>query len=363
MPKAPRLKSWLSSPISSHMFCKYPNLTLRSRSIVFTRRNNEEVIPWLFYLPRARSSTNVVAHAMAEVLIVIGAISSVMGIAAEGLKLSSTLNSCVEKVRSAGRDIKDVVQDVKSTAVLLQQFGENLRMEKEVRLFSTEYYDELSRCAKDCQSIFKELELVFPAAINSEDPDNKISAMRGRDKLKWSFRHTKVALLRTNLDRLKLQLNTMLVVMIHKRDLYKQQSTERYVLICIYTSKNTRILTQFREKAFEVDLELKMLDLKRQDTERRYRALQNKGDDATEKRSRSKNSGNRAQGALATMPSPITEEPESHFSVPQRPPVVVIDPSGFKDDPYTQSHNDKAESPSDRIEVKIPQELIRQASP
>lgn len=70
---------------------------------------------------------------MAEVIAILGVISSVVGVAAEGLKLSQTLNTYIESVKFAEKDIQGIARDVKHTAVVLNQFGENLKLEEKTR--------------------------------------------------------------------------------------------------------------------------------------------------------------------------------------------------------------------------------------
>ena len=70
---------------------------------------------------------------MAEVIAVLGIISSVVGVAAEGLKLSQTLNTYTTNVKFAEKDIQGIARDVKHTAVVLNQFGENLKLEENSR--------------------------------------------------------------------------------------------------------------------------------------------------------------------------------------------------------------------------------------
>lgn len=70
---------------------------------------------------------------MAEVIAILGVISSVVGVAAEGLKLSQTLNTYIESVKFAEKDVQGIARDVKHTAVVLNQFGENLKLEEKTR--------------------------------------------------------------------------------------------------------------------------------------------------------------------------------------------------------------------------------------
>ena len=67
---------------------------------------------------------------MAEAIAVLGVISSVVGVAAEGFKLSQTLNTYIENYKYAEKEITGVASDVKGTAIILAQFEENLKLEQ-----------------------------------------------------------------------------------------------------------------------------------------------------------------------------------------------------------------------------------------
>ena len=68
---------------------------------------------------------------MAEIVAVIGIVGSVAGVAAEGIKLSNTLNSYISQVKYAAKEIQGVTNDVRDTTVVLQQLGDNLKLEEE----------------------------------------------------------------------------------------------------------------------------------------------------------------------------------------------------------------------------------------
>ena len=84
---------------------------------------------------------------MAEVL---GIVGSVVGIAAEGIKLSHTLNTYAQKVRYAGNEVKGVANDIQDTAVVLDQLGQNLKSEENYMSMSSFIY--VSQCYTDTAS-------------------------------------------------------------------------------------------------------------------------------------------------------------------------------------------------------------------
>lgn len=68
---------------------------------------------------------------MAELLAVLSVAGSVVNIAAEGIRLSNKLNNYVQNVKYAEKEICAIARDVKDTAIMLQQLGDNLEMERE----------------------------------------------------------------------------------------------------------------------------------------------------------------------------------------------------------------------------------------
>lgn len=68
----------------------------------------------------------------------IGVIGATIGIAAEGFRLSRTLCDLVNKVRLADTDIKEIGDDVSSTAVVLQQVGASLKLDEKSMICTEE---------------------------------------------------------------------------------------------------------------------------------------------------------------------------------------------------------------------------------
>ena len=158
---------------------------------------------------------------MAEIVAVVGVVASVASIADEGLKIYGYLNTYIEKIRNADRDIAGFANDVRDTSVVLQQLGVNLDLEKETRICRPEFYHSLSENIEDCAEIFSEIDSTLAQSadvVGSETGKPKIYSMKGRDKFRWPFKHSKVTLLRSDLDRLKKNLHLMITVMSHARE-------------------------------------------------------------------------------------------------------------------------------------------------
>ncbi|PGG95407.1 hypothetical protein AJ79_10081 [Helicocarpus griseus UAMH5409] len=120
---------------------------------------------------------------MADPLSILGAVGAVLQIASQGLKLSRAINEYVHSVRSVDQDFRDISQEMESTVILLQQFGDNLKLEEQ-------------------------------------------SQYQKRDRVRWAFKQPRISVLTTKLDRHKTHLNFMLVVMRHARDLEKAFDAE-----------------------------------------------------------------------------------------------------------------------------------------
>jgi predicted membrane-bound spermidine synthase len=168
---------------------------------------------------------------MAEPVTVLGATGAVIQIASEGLKLSRAINDYIKRARLADEDIKEISHEVESTVILLQQFGTNLKLEEQTQVCSTDYYRATYSAVQDCETAFEEIEAILPPAIlGGDDGENKTANIKTRDRVRWPFKQTKIAVLKAKLDRLKPQLNLMLLVMRHARELHESRIAHRYAI-------------------------------------------------------------------------------------------------------------------------------------
>lgn len=160
----------------------------------------------------------------------IGIVGAAVGIAAEGLRLSQTLYEFVEKARLADADIKEIADDVKSTAIVLEQFGASLKLDEESMICSKEFYRVTSENIQDCSQAFISIDKALQKSIKAvkdvpltEASDDRVYELRKRDKFWWSFKQTRVEKLRSNLERLKANLNLKMQVMAHAREVHERQ--------------------------------------------------------------------------------------------------------------------------------------------
>lgn len=169
---------------------------------------------------------------MAEVFGIVGA---AVGVAAEGLRLSQTLYEFVENVRLADTDIKEVADDVSSTAVVLQQFEASLKLDEESMICTSEFYKVTSENIESCSAAFasidkalqKSIKAVKDAPATNGNVD-QVFELRKRDRFWWPFNKQRVENHRRNLDRLKANLNLKMQVMAHAREIHERQKASRY---------------------------------------------------------------------------------------------------------------------------------------
>ena len=62
---------------------------------------------------------------------------------------------------------------------------------------------------------------------NGQVKNTETYAMRGRDRIKWPFKQTRINLLRSDLDRLKSDLNLMITVIRHAREMQEKREADR----------------------------------------------------------------------------------------------------------------------------------------
>ncbi|KAK3168027.1 hypothetical protein OEA41_004473 [Lepraria neglecta] len=190
---------------------------------------------------------------MAEFIAVVGVVGSVVSIAAEGFKLSSTLNKYVDSIKNANKYIKTIANGVNDTAVVLQQLGNNLKLEEE--------------------SMKIDAAIVQSAVVTQDEKgDSRNFEIKGRGRFKWPFKRSKIDLLQAHLERLKNGLNLMISVMRHARDLHEKDLHDREKTI-----------------GFKIEtLKIQTLELETEAAEVRYRTVKRQADLAREQlRSRS----------------------------------------------------------------------------
>lgn len=142
---------------------------------------------------------------MAEV----GIVASVVQLASTGLKLSISLYTFSETVRSADKDIKHIAKDISLTSAVLSELGENLRNDKQHGVASDNAISVAEEVVHECSDLFKDVN----AAL--EKGTGKGSGKLSLGRFKWPYLQPKMELLRSNLERLKISLILMRHVLIY----------------------------------------------------------------------------------------------------------------------------------------------------
>lgn len=139
---------------------------------------------------------------MAEVL---SLVASIVQVASFGLTLSRTLHDYGSAVAGAEKRLKGLDKDIDFTSRIISQLGSHLQ-DRQVQVRVTEETIRLTQDAvAECDAIFQAMEDVI-AKIRSSG-----------SMAKWTiyFRDSKIELLRSNLDRMKANLNLLMNVIIH----------------------------------------------------------------------------------------------------------------------------------------------------
>ncbi|OCT46554.1 hypothetical protein CLCR_01855 [Cladophialophora carrionii] len=149
-------------------------------------------------------------------------VATIVGIAGAGVKLSITLYTFAETVATASSEIKNVARDVSLTSSVLEQLGAHLEQDEDAKLYSGSAVETVKDVMTECEVVFQEIEGVLAKATDSvakrwPRKGGKV-ALSAMDRLKWPFLQPKMALLRSNLERLKSTLMLVLNVLIYARD-------------------------------------------------------------------------------------------------------------------------------------------------
>jgi hypothetical protein len=145
---------------------------------------------------------------MAEV---VGLLASIFQVAGVGVKLSRTLYDYGISVSGAEKRLYGIAKDVELTSHIVTELG-RLFEERSTQEFLSEDSVIMARDAvAECDAVFQAM----------EDVVNKI---RKNGLAKWSiyFRESKIDLLRSNLDRLKGNLQLLMQIIIHKKQVVNE---------------------------------------------------------------------------------------------------------------------------------------------
>jgi hypothetical protein len=132
-------------------------------------------------------------------------VSSIIQVAAFGLKLSRTLHDYGEAVAGAEKRLEGLENDITFTSNIISQLGSHLKDSHVQALMSEDTIRLAQKGVAECHAVFQAMEDV-------------IERIRKSGSLaRWTiyFRDSKIELLRSNLDRMKGNLNLLLGVINH----------------------------------------------------------------------------------------------------------------------------------------------------
>jgi hypothetical protein len=139
---------------------------------------------------------------MAEIL---SLVSSIIQVAAFGLKISRTLHDYGEAVVGAEKRLEGLETDIEFTSDILSRLGCHLQESQVQALVSEDTIRLAQRGVAECHAIFQAM----------EDVIEKIRKSGSLARWTFYFRESKIALLRSNLDRMKGNVNLLLGVINH----------------------------------------------------------------------------------------------------------------------------------------------------
>lgn len=150
---------------------------------------------------------------------IVGIAASVLQLADLGGRLSVALFTFSRKIKNADKSIASISAEIAQTGSILQQLGNELQKDSQLRICSVDAVAMAKALVNDCYSVFDELK----ESLDAKVPKNKIIAA-WKQKVKFPLIEPQINLLRTNLERLKSSILVMLNVLIFAEQLRNQEA-------------------------------------------------------------------------------------------------------------------------------------------
>lgn len=144
----------------------------------------------------------------------LGAIASIVGIAAAGAKISMTLYELGSTVVSAKRDVNKVAVSIATVCSVLQQLASNLEKAHSAR-FSISAIETTQEILDRCTELFSEIEeVVKKLEVDHQGGRSPKQTSIGHvARVKWVFQRVEVQRLQAELESMKLTLTLMLMTL------------------------------------------------------------------------------------------------------------------------------------------------------
>ena len=136
-------------------------------------------------------------------------ISSIIGVARAGFRLSVILHVVRSEVASAGQEIHSISKGISLFSLMLKQVGQVLRDPDSIH--THEAVLAAKQITDKCQQVFNEIEYMLDQARTRRQDGSY--APTTFQKFKWTFKKHKVTYLLAQLESLKLSLSVILHIL------------------------------------------------------------------------------------------------------------------------------------------------------
>ena len=149
----------------------------------------------------------------------LGLIAAVVQVADIGSRLSVKLYKFGQTVANADNSILFISKDISHTCSVLETLGDNLKKDREERLYNHNAISTADTIAKECLKIFHKMDETLQKKITRMGLGGTSGgiAVVALERLKWPLLKPKVMLLWSNLDKLKSSLHLVLNVLMYAR--------------------------------------------------------------------------------------------------------------------------------------------------
>ncbi|KAL4865724.1 hypothetical protein BDV12DRAFT_199909 [Aspergillus spectabilis] len=147
---------------------------------------------------------------------ILGNVAAAIQIAELGSRLSMKLYTHHHKLKNADKSIRSLSRDVALTCNVMQQLGDSLNEDSEAQLHSPEAFSTAQEVLDECQGVYKDIDNAIRPTVNEPKPSRLVSiTQRFSDVRRDSY----LAMLGSNLERLKSTMLFMLNVIIYARQI------------------------------------------------------------------------------------------------------------------------------------------------
>lgn len=135
--------------------------------------------------------------------------ASIIGIAAAGVKLSSTIYTFTDVALSANKHVKEIARDLSRTSTVITELGTLLSQDGGVDMFSKQAFQAAKDTVLECDELFREIQRELDKYLDYDGKDEVRRASRLR-RLRWPLVEPKMHSLQARLGRLQTTLSLML---------------------------------------------------------------------------------------------------------------------------------------------------------